>query len=141
MAENQQTTLFRKKTMDRIASPEQLTDYLRVTSPGVWLILCAVVLLLVGLFVWSAVGTLESSTDARALVRDHTADVVLTGTGTLEAGMPLRIEGQEFVIASVEEDDYGRTVGRAEVALPDGTYDAQVVTEELRPIDFLLESK
>lgn len=141
MAEKQQTTLFRKKTLDRIATPEQLTDYLRVTSPGMWVILAAVILLLVGVFVWSAVGTLESSTDARAIIRDHEADVVLTGAGMLEAGMPLRVAGREFVIASVGTDDYGRRVGHAEVALPDGIYDAKVVTEELRPMDFLLESK
>ena len=43
MADNTQT-VFRKKTLDRIASPEQLTDYLRVTNPGIWVILVAVIL-------------------------------------------------------------------------------------------------
>ena len=33
MAENNQT-IFRKKAMNRISSPEDLTGYLRVTSPG-----------------------------------------------------------------------------------------------------------
>ncbi len=37
--------LFREKSIDRISSPEQLNDYLRVTSPAVWVILLAVVLL------------------------------------------------------------------------------------------------
>lgn len=32
--EETKQTVFRKKTMDRISSPEQLTDYLRVTNPG-----------------------------------------------------------------------------------------------------------
>ena len=55
MAENTQT-VFRKKTLDRISSPEQLTDYLRVTNPGIWVILAAVILLLAGVFAWSMVG-------------------------------------------------------------------------------------
>ena len=42
--------IFRKKTLDRISSPEQLTDYLRVTNPGIWLVLATVVLLLAGIF-------------------------------------------------------------------------------------------
>ena len=42
MAENNQT-LFRKKAMARISSPEDLTSYLRVTSPGMWIVLAAVV--------------------------------------------------------------------------------------------------
>ncbi len=60
MAENNQT-LFRKKAMERISSPEDLTSYLRVTSPGMWIILAAVIAMLVGLFAWSAVGTLETT--------------------------------------------------------------------------------
>ena len=32
-------SLFRKKAMDRISSPEDLTSYLKVTNPGVWSVL------------------------------------------------------------------------------------------------------
>ncbi|HAG12584.1 MAG TPA: NHLP bacteriocin system secretion protein, partial [Ruminococcus sp.] len=41
MAE-QKAQVFRKKSLDRISSPEQLTDYLRVTNPGIWVVLAAV---------------------------------------------------------------------------------------------------
>ena len=44
-------SLFRKETLDRISSPEQLTDYLRVTNPGIWVVLAAVILLLAGILV------------------------------------------------------------------------------------------
>ncbi len=37
MASGEQS-LFRKETMDRISSPEDLTDYLKVTNPGIWAI-------------------------------------------------------------------------------------------------------
>ena len=142
MAENNQT-LFRKKAMARISSPEDLTSYLRVTSPGMWIILAAVIALLVGLFTWSAVGTLETSVDATAIVQDHTAQIVASGQGAdeLEAGMPLRIASQEFVIASADYDEYGRATAYAELPLPDGSYDATIVVEQTRPIEFLLESR
>ena len=48
MVDNNQT-LFRKEAMERISSPDDLTSYLRVTSPSVWIILTAVIALLVGL--------------------------------------------------------------------------------------------
>ncbi|MBO4396823.1 MAG: hypothetical protein J5819_10825 [Eubacterium sp.] len=51
--------LYRKKSMDRISSPEQLDDYIRVTSPSVWLVLIAMILLLSGTLVWSIFGTVE----------------------------------------------------------------------------------
>ena len=142
MAEDNQT-LFRKKAMARISSPEDLTSYLRVTSPGMWIVLAAVIALLVGVFAWSAVGTLETSVDATAIVQNHTAQIVAAdqGADTIQAGMPLRIASQEFVIASVDYDKYGRATAYAEVSLPDGSYDATVVVEQTRPIEFLLESR
>lgn len=114
MDKKQKTTLFREKAMERISSPEDLTSYLRVTSAGVWVILTAVILLLTGLFVWAAVGTLETTRDATAVVYDHTAEIVAVGHSSdmVEAGMPLRIASQEFVIASrhrrVRQDDGAR---------------------------------
>ena len=143
MAEYQESTLFRKKAMARISSPEDLTGYLRVTSPGMWIILAAVIALLAGVFAWSAVGTLETTVDATAVVQDHTAQIVASGQGAdeLKAGMPLRIASQEFVLASVERDEYGRATARAEVTLPDGTYGGSIVVERTRPIEFLLESR
>ena len=129
--------------MNRISSPEDLTGYLRVTSPGMWIILAAVIVLLAGLFAWSAVGTLETTVDATAIVHSHTAQIVAPGQSAdaLQAGMPLRIASQEFVIASVDYDEYGRATAYAEVSLPDGSYDATVVVEQTRPIEFLLESR
>ncbi len=51
--------LFRKKTLDKISSPEQLNDYIRVTKPSVWLTLLAVLLLLFGMLAWNILGTVE----------------------------------------------------------------------------------
>ena len=143
MAEKQESTLFREKAMARISSPEDLTSYLRVTSPGMWIILAAVIALFVGVFAWSAVGTLETTVDATAIVHSHTAQIAASGQSAdaLQAGMPLRIASQEFVIASVDYDEYGRATAHAEVSLPDGTYDATIVVEQTRPIEFLLESR
>ena len=142
MAENNQT-LFRKKAMARISSPEDLTSYLRVTNPSMWIVLAAVIALLVGLFAWSAVGTLETTADATAIVQNHTARIVAAGedADSIQAGMPLRIVSEEYVIASVDYDEYGRATALAEVPLPDGTYDAKIVVEQIRPIEFLLESR
>ena len=53
------SNLFRKKNLDKISSPEQLNDYIRVTKPSVWLTLLAVLLLLFGMLAWSILGTVE----------------------------------------------------------------------------------
>ncbi|MBR2274576.1 MAG: hypothetical protein IJ873_00715, partial [Lachnospiraceae bacterium] len=51
--------IFREKSMERVASPEQLNDYIRVTSPSVWIILLAMLVLLAGILVWSVFGRVE----------------------------------------------------------------------------------
>ena len=50
MTENKQ--VYREKSLERISSPEQLNDYLKVTKPMVWVVLIAAVLLIVGFLIW-----------------------------------------------------------------------------------------
>ena len=52
-------SVFRQKSIERISSPEQLNDYIRVTNPGIWIVLAAVVVL-AGFIVWGTIGTLET---------------------------------------------------------------------------------
>ena len=137
-------SLFRKKSMERISSPEQLSDYLKVTNPGIWIILAAVIFLLVGIAAWSAMGTLETKIDAKALVQDGVVQVVVVETASagIKTGMPLRIASrEEVVISDIDTDEYGRAVAFAKVSLPDGTYDAEIITEQIHPIQFLFESR
>lgn len=42
---------FRQESLDRAKSPEQLDDYIRVSNPGVWMVLGAVLLLLLAGFI------------------------------------------------------------------------------------------
>ena len=53
-------SLFREKTLEAMDSPEALNDYLRVTSPRVWLVLAAVIALLVGAILWGVLGRIDS---------------------------------------------------------------------------------
>jgi len=141
---DQETTkpksLFREKTLERISSPEKLTEYLRVTNPGIWAVLGVVILLLGGLLLWSTIGTLETTADAKIMVHYHTATVVLTDGGNITTDMKVKIQSNEYDIASTAVDEYGRTYGITEAQLPDGSYAGTVVVESVRPIDFLLES-
>ena len=139
--EKEKQTVFRKKTIEQISSPEQLTDYLSVTNPGIWVILAAVILLLAGIFAWCLVGTLETKAEVKVVVTDQTAQVIAQGSEVLTEGMPLHVSDQDVLLTSVETDEYGRSTGRAELILPDGTYDGTVITETMHPISFLLESR
>ncbi len=50
--------IFRQKSIDKVSSPEKLDDYIRVTTPSVWIALAAIVVLLIGVIVWGCFGEL-----------------------------------------------------------------------------------
>ena len=54
------SSIFREKSLERVSSPEQLDDYIRVTTPSVWLVLLALVILLAGILAWSVFGTVTA---------------------------------------------------------------------------------
>ena len=57
---DEKRSVFRKKSIARISSPEQLNDYICVSSPSVWLILLSVAVLLAGVIIWGVFGTMNS---------------------------------------------------------------------------------
>ena len=67
-------SLFRKAALDKLASPERLDVLMQVTSPKGWIALLTIAALLVGVVVWSVVGTLPERIDGQGM---------LTGEGGL----------------------------------------------------------
>ena len=51
--------VFRKKSIKKISQPEDLNDYIRVTTPSVWIALIAVVLVLAAILGWMIFGTVD----------------------------------------------------------------------------------
>ncbi|MEE1200067.1 MAG: hypothetical protein U0L09_05395, partial [Christensenellales bacterium] len=65
--------IFNKKSLERIATPEELKDYIRVANPGIWMILSAVTILLVGVCVWAIFGRLETDVKVVLAVDENEA--------------------------------------------------------------------
>ena len=53
----QSQSIFRKKSLDKINGPEEMRDYVRVTTPSVWIVLAAILLLVIGVLGWCIFGT------------------------------------------------------------------------------------
>ena len=133
--------IFSEQSLEKMSAPEQFTDYLRITNPSTWLVILAMILLLAALIVWSNAGHLETSEKVIAVVSEGTANVIITdqSRGQVKNGMIMRINSEEYRISSVGSNEYGRTVASAPVYLRDGMYDADIIIENISPIDFLFE--
>lgn len=56
-------SIFRKKSLEQISTPEQLDDYIKVTKPSVWVVLIATIILIAGVLVWAVFGKIEVNTE------------------------------------------------------------------------------
>ena len=132
--------LFRKESVERVSSPEQLSDYLHVTSPAIWIVLAAVILLLASLFVWSGVTAVESYATGRAEVRGGVLTLTFDDAeraGNVEVGMNVKVGDLVTPVLSVGTDGDGGLLAVANVNLPDGSYDARVGYRSTQIIDIL----
>ena len=147
--------LFRQKSLERISSPEELHDYMRVTSPRLWMILAAIVVLLTGFIVYASTATMENTMAIKAEVSNYrisdengdethtmvTCTLPLSQMNLVTPGMKVRMVGMEGVASFIytDEEEVGVVIEmeKAYLGLPDGTYDAELVLESTTPISFL----
>lgn len=142
-------TLFRKESYDRISSPEQMRDYMRVTSPRLWMLLAAMIALLAGFLVYASTTMMETTLELSATAdQSGVIQAVVTPeqARNLEIGMKVRIGGKNARVAEIVQMMGGATGKQTTVliepeedlVLPEGLYQATVVTESISPIDFLM---
>ena len=150
--------LFRKKSMEKVVSPENLNDYIRVPNPGVWFLLLAILLLFVGFFVWGIFGFLHTTVSVVAVSEEGQLICYISeeDSGSVQVGMNLEIQGQELPIVSIasvpvcceEMDSYVCHVGnfakedwvyeaQVDGMAAGGVYSAQITTERISPMSFL----
>ncbi len=80
-------SIFRKKSLDRVSSPDQLDQYIRVSSPGAWMVLIAIVLLALAAVIWLFLGRVPSTQPATITVENGqiTGQVEGVSDGTYQA--------------------------------------------------------
>ena len=151
--------IFRKKSIDRMSSPEQLNDYIKVTNPGVWMALAAIVILLVGVCVWGVFGTLETKLSVAAVSQDGQTVLYVKedNVASVRENMNVYIGGEVYKVTSVSAQpvtvtegisEYARHTGELSIGewvyvvhidgnMPDGVYKAQVVVDSVSPLYFV----
>ena len=173
--------IFREKSMEQLSTPEQLTGYLRVTGPGVWIVLAGLAILLAGLLVWGIFGRLVSTVTVPAKVENgkaycyvlqddlrlsdknagtKNADKQDTGKkdddmiGIIIGDVHMEADPKDAVTATLDSSSEpelyssgylsaGKNVVilTCDTTLKDGFYNAEVVTDELKPITLLFSDK
>ncbi len=159
-----ESTLFRSKSLERITSPDDLDDYVRVANPGVWILLIAIVILLVGFIVWGVFADLETTVPAIV----HT-DMDITNCyirenyiedGSVHTGMTVRCMDEEYTISAIDDQALlaEEVLSSYEIHLGEftdgewihsaaldrnaqpGVHEAVIVIDSVSPISFILKN-
>ena len=154
------SNLFRKKSLERISSPEQLNHYIRVSTPGIWMLLAAIVVLLAGVCVWGVFGHLDTTLPVAVLaeggtVRAYVKEADMPG---VVPGAPVMVDGVQGCVVSLAAEpvrvdgtftDYMCHVGglqegewvyavTLDVRCGEGVYAGEIVIDSVSPMSFVL---
>ena len=152
--------LFREKSLQRISSPEDLHDYVRVANPGVWMILAAVIILLIGFCVWGIFGHLTSTVSAVCVTSsgETVCYISESDVSRVSEGMTVKAGDGEYTVQSISSESLDATAVLSEYAMhvsgltsgewvraltlsadaSDGIEAAQVIIDDIHPISFIL---
>lgn len=153
-------SLFRKQASEQLSTPEQLNDYIKVSSPSVWVTLCALIILLIGVCCWGIFGRLETIVNA-SVVSDGEQSVCYIPKRNAEdigIGTKVIVGGEEYKISAITQsphqaagDDFSDNVLEAgdmqsgelvytallDDDLPSGVYSAEIIVESVSPMSFV----
>ena len=159
MAEEKKS-IFREKRLTAIESPESFNDYLKVTSPGIFLVLITVLVFLAGAVIWGFFGHFDATVKA-AVISENGQGICYVPKGVLESVLEnkaVTVDGKKYALKvtslrekrlTEEEDlaillagdyDAGDKVYPVllEEVPPEGIYTGSIVTESVTPISFLI---
>lgn len=134
--------LFREKSLKKIASPEELDRYIRISRPSIWLILSAIIVLLVGICIWGIFGSLKTTTEVKGLVESgEMISVISSQEGSqVQPGMAVYLDDEKVgEVVDVSYNAEGELVAKLSLSnLADGSYTLTIMIENIHPLYFIL---
>lgn len=104
-----ENNLFRKSSLDRISSPEQLSEYIKITNPSMWVVLVGILVMLVFAAIWGFTGTIPETVSIQGISEGNT----ITLNISLAASKRLAVDMKAQVSPDyAPREEYGYINGR-----------------------------
>ena len=155
------SAIFRQRNLEKVSSPEQMNDYIRVSSPSVWMVLAAVIVLLAGVCVWGMFGHLDTTVQTGGVCENGRLSVFVgeEDYGRIKENAVISVDGVEYAVteaadtpirvddridpyaahlAGLSGDSWAYRLCADVPGLEDGVYAVSVIAERVRPIDLVL---
>lgn len=157
-------TIFREKSIQKVKSPEKLDDFLHIANPGVWAIMITAVIFMAGVIVAACTRNIEIGLKCGAVCNDGVLTLYVPEkySQTMNDDMTVQIKGLDepaevavnnYTTVPLKTDDSfdksalhisGLNVGDWLIAvecpcnIDSGVYESKLITERIRPIEFIL---
>ena len=152
--------LYRKKSLERISSPEKIDDCIRAVNVRLWIVAAACMLVLLSLLLWGVFGKVEITQRAVTVCQNGEA-VCFVDEGQIDNisdDTDFRIGGRSYTRSEISArpekvsdamSEYAAHVGLYDenhwvyaailrTDLDDGIYETEVVTQSISPILLLM---
>lgn len=157
--------VFRDKSIEKVTSPEQLNDYIKVNYLEVWFIIATVIIFLIVIGVWGFTGTINNTVEGEAYSDGKKIYCYMNENQVknVEEGQKGRVDGHAIKVESVAElpdnyEDMVKFIGNEKIIRAmeikgnewrylvvlspgddiDGVVDISITTDSVAPIDYLL---
>lgn len=100
---NMSNPILSKGSGEKVRSPENLNDYIKVSNIGVWAILGVLLLLLISVFVWGYFGSLKQVITTTGIAENGTVVCYVEEADQLQAGNEVKIGDLKGKVVSVSD--------------------------------------
>jgi len=159
MAED--NNIFREKSLSKFSSPEGLDQYIKTTTPSLWIMLAAIIVFLAGVLFWAVTGRIDSSTNLGFEVKDNVAVTYLSEDyiDKVKEDTAIEINGERYTIGKIsgpvsQSDESSKFLLHAidldvnedvwyyeitcDTNCEDGEYLGKIVFESISPIGLII---
>ncbi len=152
--------LFRKNSLEKISSPEQINDYIKTSGISIWVVLSAIIIFTLGIIVWGITGHIETTQVAVTVCENNQAICYIAESDLqlITEDSVFKIDNQEYTadsisklpvlasdvispyamhVADLEQDEWVYEA-KLNSSIPDGIYQTQIVLSKVSPISLIL---
>ena len=158
---NNSNQLFRKKSLEKVESPEKVNALVRVLNPGIWILIVALALAIIGILVWTFSGKISETIEVYYRSSGYAGEVIYISEdmiSEIEYGQEIESDGQKGKVTGWDEepslaedvmDDYLIHLNnfsldsfvyevRTNLMSSEGIHPAKIVIKKFAPIEFII---
>ncbi len=151
--------ILTKNSNEKVTSPEQLNDYIKVSNVGLWLVLAVVIVMMSSVLVWGFVGSLNTTVKATGVAENGKIVCYIPSTQTAAPGDAVTVNGvsgkvvsvsypplsenavsekyDEYTAYQLQLSDWNYEVIIDAQNCPDGIVTVNIITGSVKPISFI----